>query len=147
MRALGPWIAHLSPGTWVDDVLAYVWLGRYDLKIFLFLVLVAMIFSQAKPSYQFLVEGNMGSIFVKLFWFWISGSGGDFIWRNFLSRALEVLLFSRAEPFVQLWKRVLWGTILWNYFEFGPVFRRCCLKDISYLGLWQWSRTIKNFQR
>ena len=54
------WIAHLRPGTCVDDVLAC------DLKIFLFLALVAMLFSQAEPSDQ-LVEGNMRTISVKLF--------------------------------------------------------------------------------
>ena len=39
-----------------------------------------------QPSWTFwsiLVEGNMRTISVKLFWFWTSGSG-DFIWRYYL---------------------------------------------------------------
>ena len=42
-------------------------------KKFLFLALVAMLFSQAEPS-----DCNMRTIFVKLFLFWTCGSG-DFI--------------------------------------------------------------------
>ena len=45
----------------------------YDLTIALFLALVAMLFSQAKPSNQFF-EGSMRIISIKLLWFWTSGS-------------------------------------------------------------------------
>ena len=49
-----PWIADLSPGTSEDDM--YWPVSKeisFDLKILLFLVLVAMLFSQAEPSDQF----------------------------------------------------------------------------------------------
>ena len=45
-----------------------------------------MLFCQAE-FLSILVEGNRGTISVKLFRFWSSGSG-DFILRYFLSRAL-----------------------------------------------------------
>ena len=30
-------------------------------------------------------------------------------------------MFSGAEPFVQFWKRALWGACTRNYFEYGSV--------------------------
>ena len=62
----------------------------YDIKIFLFLILVAMLFSQAQPSdqlqfrqsktiYAISVAGIMRNISVKLFKIWTSGSGEDVI--------------------------------------------------------------------
>ena len=60
------------------------------------------------------------------------------IWKKILSGALVALLFSRVERFVQLWSRALSETILWKYFEFGPVVQeKMSLKDIIYLKLWQ----------
>ena len=38
-----------------------------NLKIFLFLALVTMLFSQAEPSYLILIDGKMRTISVKLF--------------------------------------------------------------------------------
>ena len=39
---------------------------------------------------------------------------------------------------MKFWYRVSRGTILRNYFEFGPVFQEeLRLKDISYLELWR----------
>ena len=55
-----------------------------------------------------------------------------------LSGALAALLFTGVKPFVQFWLRTLLETILWNYFEFGPVVQeKLSLKDIIYLKLWQ----------
>ena len=42
-----------------------------------------------------------------------------------------------GELFLQFWKRVSSGTILLNYFEFGPVVYDISYKDISYLELWR----------
>ena len=56
----------------------------------------------------------------------------------FLSRAQAALLFSGLEPFVQFWKTASCGTILRNYFEFGPMVQEeMPFKGISYLELWQ----------
>ena len=41
--------------------------------------------------------------------------------RVILVIALAPVLFSGVEPFVQFWKKVLWGTLLGNIFKFGPV--------------------------
>ena len=38
---------------------------------------------------------------VKLFRIWASGSGGNVVSKDFLSRALVALLFGVAEPFMQ----------------------------------------------
>ena len=43
----------------------------------------------------------MGHIHVKLYEIWTSGSGGNVVYRYFLSRGLAALLFSGLEPFVQ----------------------------------------------
>ena len=37
-------------------------------------------------------------------------------------------LISGVEPFVKLWKSASWGTILWNYFEFGSVVQEMSCK-------------------
>ena len=52
-------------------------------------------------------------------------------------------LLELRRPFV-LWSRTICailvkgikGTILFNYFEFGPVVNEMSFKDISYLELW-----------
>ena len=44
------------------------------------------------------VDGILRNVFVKLFLFWTSCSGG---WKIFLSRAQVALLFGGAKPFVQ----------------------------------------------
>ena len=44
----------------------------------------------------------MGTIHVKLYGIWTSGSEGDVVRRHFLSKALAAPLFSRQEPSVQL---------------------------------------------
>ena len=57
--------------------------------------------------------------------------------KDFLSRALAVLLFGAAEPFMQFWKMASWGIFMWSYMEIGPVVQKqMSLKDISYLELW-----------
>ena len=38
--------------------------------------------------------------------------------KDFLSGALAALLFCRAEPFMQFWKRASWGTFMWRYMRF-----------------------------
>ena len=58
----------------------------------------------------------MGNNSVNLFWIWTCGLEGGVV-----SGALAALLFSGAELFMQILYRLLWGTILWNYFEFGPM--------------------------
>ena len=55
--------------------------------------------------YAILKEGIMGTIHVKSYDIWTSGSGGDVVQRHFLSRALVAPLFSGLEPFVQFWKK------------------------------------------
>ena len=45
----------------------------------------------------------MGNIHVKLCVIWTSGSGGDVVYRHFLSGALAALSLCRAEPLVQFW--------------------------------------------
>ena len=84
---------------------------------------------------------------VKLFWIWTSRSRGNAIKRYFLSVALAALLISGVEPFVQFWKRVLWETILWNHFEFGPVVQE--EMSFEWFLIWssggslvQWRQTI-----
>ena len=58
--------------------------------------------------------------------------------RHFLSRALAAPVFSRSKPFVQFWEKVSRGTVLWNYFEFGPkVQEEMPVKGISYLDILQ----------
>ena len=47
----------------------------------------------------------MGNIHVKFYEIWTSGSGVNFIYRHFLSRALANPLFNGLEPFVQYWKK------------------------------------------
>ena len=47
----------------------------------------------------------MGKIHVKLYEIWTSGSGGDVVYRHFLSIPLAAPLFSGLEPFVQFWKK------------------------------------------
>ena len=47
-----------------------------------------------------LVEDTKGDSSVKLTCFWASGSGGNFVKRSFLARALAVILFKRLEPLV-----------------------------------------------
>ena len=74
--------------------------------------------------------------FCELFWILTSGSRGDAFKRYFLSGALVALLFSAVEPFVQFWQRILWRTILWINFGFGPEVLEMSFKDISYLELW-----------
>ena len=32
--------------------------------------------------------------------------------KDFLSRALEALMFNGAEPFMQFWWKALWGTLM-----------------------------------
>ena len=57
--------------------------------------------------------------------------------KDFLSRALAVLLFGAAEPFMQFWKMASWGIFMWSYMEFGPVVKKdMSIKDITYLELW-----------
>ena len=92
----------------------------------------------SRTIYDILIEGIMGNIHVKLYEICTSGSGGDVIWRHFLSRALAAPLFSGLKPFVQYWKKASWETTLWDYFEFGPVVQEeMPFKGISYLELWQ----------
>ena len=43
----------------------------------------------------------MGTIHVKLYGIWTSGSEGDVVKRHFLSRALAAPLFSGQDPSVQ----------------------------------------------
>ena len=63
----------------------------------------------------------------------------DVVSKHFLSSDLVAPLFSRAEPFVQFGLSASWGTILWNYFVFGPVVQvKMSFKYIYYLELW-WS--------
>ena len=58
--------------------------------------------------------------------------------RHFLSRALAAPVFSRSKPSVQFWEKVSRGTVLWNYFEFGPkVQEEMPVKGISYLDILQ----------
>ena len=52
-----------------------------------------------------LKEGILGNIHVKLYEIRSSGSGGDVVYRHYLSRALAAPLFSRLEPFVQFGRR------------------------------------------
>ena len=92
-----------------------------------------------QPSRTFwtiLVEGIMKNISVILFWIWTSGSGEDVVNSHFSPG-------SSGNPFVQ-WSGTycaflvedILGTILWNYFEFGPaVQEEMSFKDISYLEL------------
>ena len=100
-RASKPLIDHLNYGTWGDDVLAC---GYRDI------ISKKYIFSSGghviQPSQIFwsiFLEGIMGNISVKLFWIQTSISGELVVSRYFLSRALTVPLFSRAEPFQQFW--------------------------------------------
>ena len=91
--------------------------------------------------YEILIECIMRNNPVKLFWIWVGGSGEDakmLLFKIFLSVALAVLLFGKAEPFLQFWKRAWWAIFMWSYTEFGPVVRRRCrLKTFSYLELLQ----------
>ena len=57
----------------------------------------------SRTIYAILKDGIMGNIHVKLYGIWTSCSIGDVDSRHFLSRALTTPLFSRPEPFVQLW--------------------------------------------
>ena len=50
---------------------------------------------------------------------------------------------SRAEPFMQFWERVLWGTILWNYFEFGLVVH----EEMPFKNIFIWSSDHPFVQR
>ena len=59
----------------------------------------------SETIYAILKECIMGNIHVKLCDLWNGGSGGDVVSRHFLSRALEALLFSGLEPFVQFLRR------------------------------------------
>ena len=81
-----------------------------------------------------LVEAIMRNNSVKLFWIWTIGSGGNVIEIHFLSRALAAPLFSGVEPLVQFWQKVSWATILWNYFEFGPLVVFKIFLDWSFGG-------------
>ena len=56
--------------------------------------------SGAKPFMQF-CKGHYGEQFCKLVLIEDSGSGGDAVLRDFLSRALAAPLFVGAEPFVE----------------------------------------------
>ena len=59
----------------------------------------------SQTIYAILKEGIIGNIYVKLYEIWTSGSGGDIVYRHFLSRALAAPLFSGLEPFVQYRKK------------------------------------------
>ena len=48
-------------------------------KTILFLALVINIYSRAKQFVLCLVETILGNIYMKLFYIWISGSGGDVV--------------------------------------------------------------------
>ena len=50
---------------------------------------------------QCLVEGIMGNVSVKLFFF--SGSGGDVVYRYLLSTALAAILFGGTQHSKQFW--------------------------------------------
>ena len=54
MKQEGPRALDCLPESWhMNRWCIGLWLMRYDLKIFLFLALVAMLFSKAEPSDQF----------------------------------------------------------------------------------------------
>ena len=77
---------------------------------------------------------------MKLFWIWVSGSGGDVVKRI---SYLELWhppppLLVKAKSFMQFWKRASCGTFMWSYMKFGPVIQeKMSFKDISYVELWQ----------
>ena len=78
-----------------------------------------------------LVEGNMRTISVKLFWFWTSGSG-DFIWRYFLSRALAAP-FSAEQNHLCNFGR---GHHEEDFCELILNLDQMSFKDISHLDKW-----------
>ena len=99
-----------------------------------------LIWSSGSPLVQWsrtisaILKGHHGNIHVKLYEIWTCGSGGNVVWRHFLSKTLAVPLFSGLEPFAILEE----GTTLWNYFEFGPVVQEEePFKGVSYSELWQ----------
>ena len=48
--------------------------------------------------------------------------------KDFLSGALEALVFGGAEPFMRFWYRALWGPSCEVILNLDQWFRRCCLK-------------------
>ena len=70
----------------------------------------------AEDIWTILAQGIMRNISVKFVWIWISGSLGDIV----LSYVLSKTLVWRIETLWAIWQRSLWGTFLWNYFEFRP---------------------------
>ena len=57
-------------------------------------------------------KGQYEEQFCVIISIWTSGSGGNFILRHFLSKALAAPLFSGAEPFVQFWLKASLDSIL-----------------------------------
>ena len=53
--------------------------------------------------------------------------------RYFLSRALVGILFGAFRQFKQ---RALWRTVLWNYFEFGPVVKKMALQILKLMHMY-----------
>ena len=130
-RALGPWIPHLNPGTWVDDVLAcgQKW---YDLKIFLFLALVAMLFSQTERLINF-GRGHLEVHFGKI----ILNKDQEMLLKDIFLEVWQPL-FQRSRTICAILVEGIWRYIWhWNRFEFEPVVQEKMLKDICHVEHWR----------
>ena len=83
----------------------------------------------------------MRTISVKLFWFWTSGSGGDFIWRYFLSRALEAPFLAEQNHLCNSGRGHHKEQFCEMVLNSDQWFRRCSLKKFliySYGGSFVW---------